>query len=64
MPRPMSGPAESGFRRAGPKCEAINPDATVRAYPERLTAANAVAILADYDFVIDGTDNFADPLPS
>lgn len=38
---------------------AINPDVTVHAYPERLTAANAPDILGDYDFVIDGTDSFA-----
>ena len=37
---------------------AINPDVTPRTYRERLTAANALAILSDYDFVIDGTDNF------
>ncbi len=44
---------------AAEKLRAINPDVTVRTYPERLTAANALAILAEYDFVIDGTDNFA-----
>ena len=41
------------------KLRAINPDATVRTYRERLTAANALSILNEYDFVIDGTDNFA-----
>lgn len=40
------------------KFQAINPDVTVRCYRERLQAANAPAILADYDFIIDGTDNF------
>ncbi|MBM4092264.1 MAG: molybdopterin-synthase adenylyltransferase MoeB, partial [Planctomycetes bacterium] len=44
---------------AAEKFRAINPDVTVRTYCERLTAANALAILRDYDFVIDGTDNFA-----
>jgi molybdopterin-synthase adenylyltransferase len=44
---------------AAEKFRAINPDVTVRAYRERLTAANALPILRDYDFVIDGTDNFA-----
>lgn len=43
---------------AAEKIRAINPDVTVRTYKERLTAVNAMAILADYDFVIDGTDNF------
>ena len=41
------------------KIEAINPDVTVVTYKEWVTAANISAIIADYDFVIDGTDNFA-----
>lgn len=40
------------------KMRAINPDVTVHTCCERLAAANAPAILKDYDFVIDGTDNF------
>lgn len=44
---------------AAAKCRAINPDVTVRLYPEHLRADNAPGILKDYDFVIDGTDNFA-----
>ena len=44
---------------AAAKMRAINPDVQVRTYQERLTAENALAILDDYDFVIDGTDNFA-----
>ena len=40
------------------KMRAINPDVTVHTYRERLAAANALTILKDYDFVIDGTDNF------
>lgn len=43
---------------AAAKMQAINPDVQVRTYRERLTAENALDILADYDFVIDGTDNF------
>lgn len=43
---------------AAAKMQAINPDVRVKTYHERLTAANALGILADYDFVIDGTDNF------
>lgn len=39
--------------------KAINPDVSVRVYRERLTAANSLEILKDYDFIIDGTDNFA-----
>jgi molybdopterin-synthase adenylyltransferase len=41
------------------KMVAINPDVTVRTYAEWVSAANIGAIIADYDFVIDGTDNFA-----
>ena len=37
----------------------INPLVTVRTHDERLTASNALAILADYDVVADGSDNFA-----
>jgi molybdopterin/thiamine biosynthesis adenylyltransferase len=44
---------------AAEKFRAINPDVEVRTYRERLTTANALAILPDYDFVIDGTDSFA-----
>jgi len=43
---------------AAAKMRAINPDVDVRTYQTRLTAANAADILGDYDFVIDGTDNF------
>jgi adenylyltransferase/sulfurtransferase len=38
---------------------AANPYVTVRTHPVRLTAANALEILADYDVVLDGADNFA-----
>ena len=44
---------------AAAKFRAINPDVTVRTYPERLTAANALSIMKDFDFVIDCTDSFA-----
>ena len=38
--------------------EALNPDVTVIGYQERLTSANIDRIIADYDVVIDGADNF------
>ncbi|HEY5997265.1 MAG TPA: molybdopterin-synthase adenylyltransferase MoeB [Candidatus Deferrimicrobiaceae bacterium] len=44
---------------AAEKMRAINPDVTVKTYHEWITAANIAGILAGYDFVIDGTDNFA-----
>ncbi|MBE0535274.1 MAG: molybdopterin-synthase adenylyltransferase MoeB [Phycisphaerae bacterium] len=40
------------------KIAAINPDVRVKTYPLRATAANLAAIVRQYDFVIDGTDNF------
>jgi adenylyltransferase/sulfurtransferase len=37
----------------------INPEVTVHAHRERLTTANAEKIIAGYDIVADGSDNFA-----
>ena len=37
---------------------ALNPDVAVVPHRARLTSANAVAIVSDYDVVIDGSDNF------
>lgn len=39
--------------------KAINDDVNVNIYQERLTADNALNIMKDYDFVLDGTDNFS-----
>jgi molybdopterin/thiamine biosynthesis adenylyltransferase len=38
--------------------EAQNPHVTVRPYHRRLDAENAEALFADYDLILDGTDNF------
>jgi adenylyltransferase/sulfurtransferase len=38
---------------------AINPRVRLDIIPERLTAANALGLVAGYDVVCDGTDNFA-----
>ena len=43
---------------AAEKMLAINPDIKVNTYKDFLCADNINAIIADYDFVIDGTDNF------
>jgi len=40
------------------KMRAINPDITVRTYQTRVDAENISDIIRQYDFVIDGTDNF------
>ena len=38
---------------------AINPNIDIRKFETRLTSANAMDILRDFDIVVDGTDNFA-----
>jgi adenylyltransferase/sulfurtransferase len=38
--------------------QALNPEVKVVTYKERLTAENALRIIADYDLVADGSDNF------
>lgn len=43
---------------AAEKIRAINPDVEVRTYHEWVRAANIRQMIRDYDFVIDGTDNF------
>jgi molybdopterin/thiamine biosynthesis adenylyltransferase len=38
---------------------ALNPGVRVDMHPVRLTSANALALIADYDLIADGSDNFA-----
>ena len=38
--------------------EALNPDVKVIPYSEKLTSANILNIIKDYDVVLDGSDNF------
>ncbi len=38
--------------------EALNPDVKVIPYREKLTSANIMDIIKDYDIVLDGSDNF------
>ncbi|HWS00128.1 MAG TPA: molybdopterin-synthase adenylyltransferase MoeB [Prolixibacteraceae bacterium] len=40
------------------KINQLNPDVRVITYHQLLTAENALQIIADYDFIVDGTDNF------
>ena len=40
------------------RIEAMNPDVAVEIHQERLSSENALAVLGDYDVVVDGTDNF------
>ncbi len=44
---------------AAAKMRAINPDVRVVELQARLTAANALEVVKDFDFILDGTDNFA-----
>jgi molybdopterin/thiamine biosynthesis adenylyltransferase len=39
--------------------KALNPGIEIKSHPVRITAANAMALIADYDIVLDGSDNFA-----
>jgi molybdopterin-synthase adenylyltransferase len=41
------------------KMQAINPDVKVTTYKDLIMASNARDIIKDYDFIVDGTDNFA-----
>ncbi|HLJ26896.1 MAG TPA: molybdopterin-synthase adenylyltransferase MoeB [Candidatus Angelobacter sp.] len=40
------------------KIAAINPFVNVKTYETRLTSENALRIFADFDIIVDGTDNF------
>ena len=40
------------------RLNALNPDVSITIYPKNLVAENALAIIEEYDLVIDGTDNF------
>ena len=44
---------------AAKRIAALNPDVSVDLIEQRLTAANAAALVDGYDLVIDGSDNFA-----
>ena len=44
---------------AAEKMRAINPHIAVKTYYEYIKADNIGQIIADYDFIIDGSDNFA-----
>jgi adenylyltransferase/sulfurtransferase len=43
---------------ASERIRALNPDVRVTQYPLRLSSENALEIFADYDVIVDGTDNF------
>jgi len=41
------------------KLNALNPDVMIKTYDFRLDAGNVKDIIEDYDFVVDGTDDFS-----
>jgi len=43
---------------AAMRIEGINPHVNLRKHPVRLTAANALDVIGQYDLVVDGCDNF------
>lgn len=57
----LHGTADVGAAKVDSGAEALaamNPDVTVRTHHVRLTSETALDVLADYDVVIDGADNF------
>ena len=44
---------------AAERLRALNPEVNVQLHPLRLSAENALALFAQYDLVLDGTDTFA-----
>ncbi len=40
------------------RLEDLNDSIHIKAYPERLTHQNAIALFSEYDIIVDGTDNF------
>ena len=45
-------------KSAAETMEAINPDVTVKTYRTFIDSSNIMDLIKDYDFIIDGTDNF------
>ena len=57
----LHSPADVGRSKvasAADSVAALNPDVVVRAHDARLTSQNALALFAEYDLVLDGSDNF------
>jgi molybdopterin/thiamine biosynthesis adenylyltransferase/rhodanese-related sulfurtransferase len=51
--------ARAKVASAEARVHALNPHVDVAAYRTRLTSSNAMELLADYDVIVDGSDNFA-----
>jgi molybdopterin/thiamine biosynthesis adenylyltransferase/rhodanese-related sulfurtransferase len=55
----MDTVGENKAEAARKKLSGLNPLISLNAYPFRLTSENVIAIVNNYDIVVDGTDNFA-----
>jgi adenylyltransferase/sulfurtransferase len=53
-----SGVGRSKVASAADRLQDVNPHVDVATYETRLTSANAMTLLASYDVIIDGSDNF------
>lgn len=49
----------SKVESAADKIHALNPHVVLKTHATRITAANALKLIGDYDIVADGSDNFA-----
>ena len=49
---------QAKVKSAAETMEAINPDVTVKTYRTFVDSSNIMDLIKDYDFIIDGTDNF------
>ena len=57
----IHGDADVGRKKTDSAAEFVselNPDVDVRIHDTRVTSENVEALIADYDFVVDGSDNF------
>ena len=54
-----SAVGESKLESARERIGDLNPNVRVETHETRLTSANALEILREYDVIVDGTDNFA-----
>jgi len=58
----LHGTSDVGRSKLDSACDRlrdVNPHVNLERHHARLTAANALGIIASYDLVVDGTDNFA-----
>ncbi len=49
---------KSKLESAAARLRDVNPHVSVEKHPTRLSSADALQVIADYDVVVDGTDNF------